>query len=57
MSVIQLYKENRSTRKIAKLVHMSFRDIGAVILFMSSFAISIVSSVSLLHGRENERLE
>ena len=29
--VIQLYKENRSTREIAKLMHMSFRDIGAII--------------------------
>jgi len=29
--VIQLYKENKSTREIAELVHMSFRDIGAVI--------------------------
>ena len=28
--VIQLYKENRSTREIAKLTHMSFRDIGAI---------------------------
>jgi intein-encoded DNA endonuclease-like protein len=28
--VIRLYKENRSTREIAKLMHMSFRDIGAV---------------------------
>jgi hypothetical protein len=28
--VIQLYKENRSTREIAGLVHMSFRDIGAI---------------------------
>src|SRR5215469_10610456 len=28
--VIQLYKENKSTREIAKLVHMSFRDIGAI---------------------------
>jgi hypothetical protein len=27
--VIQLYKEDRSTREIAKLTHMSFRDIGA----------------------------
>ncbi|MGC1933357.1 MAG: hypothetical protein WA667_30655 [Candidatus Nitrosopolaris sp.] len=26
--VIRLYKENRSTREIAKLMHMSFRDIG-----------------------------
>jgi transposase len=29
--VIQLYKENKSTREIAKLVHMSFRNIGAII--------------------------
>jgi hypothetical protein len=29
--VIQLYKENRSTREIAKLMHMSFRDIGAIL--------------------------
>jgi hypothetical protein len=28
--VMQLYKENRSTREIAKLTHMSFRDIGAI---------------------------
>ena len=28
--VIQLYKENKSVREIAKLVHMSFRDIGAI---------------------------
>jgi hypothetical protein len=28
--VIQLYKENKSTREIAGLVHMSFRDIGAI---------------------------
>src|SRR5215467_14155507 len=28
--VIQLYKENRSTREIAKLTHMSFRDIGTI---------------------------
>ena len=28
--VIQLYKENKSTREIAKLIHMSFRDIGAI---------------------------
>jgi hypothetical protein len=28
--VIQLYKENKSTREIAKLMHMSFRDIGAI---------------------------
>jgi hypothetical protein len=29
--VIQLYKENKSTREIARLMHMSFRDIGAII--------------------------
>jgi hypothetical protein len=29
--VILLYKENRSIRKIAKIMHMSFRDIGAII--------------------------
>jgi len=29
--VIQLYKENRSIRDIAKLMHMSFRDIGIII--------------------------
>ena len=28
--VIRLYKENMSTREIAKLTHMSFRDIGAI---------------------------
>ncbi|MGC2574174.1 MAG: hypothetical protein WA364_21890 [Candidatus Nitrosopolaris sp.] len=28
--VIQLYKENKSVREIAKLVHMSFRDIGTI---------------------------
>ncbi|MGB8935111.1 MAG: hypothetical protein WCC17_08400 [Candidatus Nitrosopolaris sp.] len=28
--VIQLYKENKSIREIAKLMHMSFRDIGAI---------------------------
>jgi transposase len=28
--VIQLYKENKSVREIAKLVHMSFRDIWAI---------------------------
>ena len=28
--VIRLYKENKSTREIAKLMHMSFRDIGAI---------------------------
>ena len=29
--VAQLYKENNSIREIARLVHMSFRDIGAII--------------------------
>ncbi len=29
--VIQLYKMNKSTREIAKLTHMSFRDIRAII--------------------------
>jgi hypothetical protein len=28
--VIQLYKEGRTIRDIAGLVHMSFRDIGAI---------------------------
>ena len=28
--VIQLYKEIKSTREIAKLTHLSFRDIGIV---------------------------
>jgi len=28
--VIQLYKENKSVKEIAKLVHMSFLDIGAI---------------------------
>src|SRR5215469_8829904 len=28
--VIQLYKENKSTREIAKLAHVSFRDIGLI---------------------------
>ena len=28
--VIRLYKENKSTREIANLTHMSFRDIGAI---------------------------
>jgi transposase len=28
--VIQLYKENKSVREIAKLMHMSFRDIGTI---------------------------
>jgi transposase len=29
--VVQLYKENKSTREIARIVHMSFSGIGAVI--------------------------
>jgi transcriptional regulator len=29
--VIQLYNENKSTREIAKLMHVSFRDIGTII--------------------------
>jgi transposase len=29
--VIRLYKENKSIREIAKLMHMSFRDIGTII--------------------------
>jgi uncharacterized coiled-coil DUF342 family protein len=29
--VIRLYKENKSIREIAKLMHMSFRDIGQII--------------------------
>jgi transposase len=29
--VVQLYKENKSIREIARLVHMSFRDIGVII--------------------------
>ena len=29
--VIRVYKEDRSTREIAKLIHMSFRDIRAII--------------------------
>ncbi|MGC2573832.1 MAG: hypothetical protein WA364_20140 [Candidatus Nitrosopolaris sp.] len=29
--VVQLYKENNSIREIARLVHMSFRDIGIII--------------------------
>ena len=28
--VVQLYRENKSTREIAKLTHMSFRDIGVI---------------------------
>jgi DNA-directed RNA polymerase specialized sigma24 family protein len=29
--VIRLYKENRSLREIAKIMHMSFRDIEQII--------------------------
>ena len=29
--VVQLYKENNSIREIARLVHMSFRDIDVII--------------------------
>lgn len=29
--IIRLYKEGRSTREIAEVVHMSFRDIGTII--------------------------
>jgi hypothetical protein len=29
--VVQLYNENNSIRKIAKIMHMSFRDIGAIV--------------------------
>ena len=29
--VIRLYKEDRTVRQIAELVHMSFSDIGAII--------------------------
>jgi DNA-binding Lrp family transcriptional regulator len=36
--VIQLYKENKSIREIAKLMHMSFRDIGAIIKRLKSEA-------------------
>jgi transposase len=36
--VIQLYKENKSIREIAKLMHMSFRDIGAIINRLKSEA-------------------
>jgi hypothetical protein len=28
--VVQLYRENKSTREIAKLTRMSFRDIGVI---------------------------
>jgi DNA-binding NarL/FixJ family response regulator len=28
--VIQLYKEGKTVRQIAALMHMSFRDIGAI---------------------------
>ncbi|MGB6529501.1 MAG: hypothetical protein WBF33_15440 [Candidatus Nitrosopolaris sp.] len=46
MYVIRLYKENRSTREIAKLMHMSFRDIG-----------SIPKKVKLEAGGERGQLE
>jgi hypothetical protein len=36
--VIQLYKENRSTREIAGLLHMSFRDIGTILKKVKSEA-------------------
>ena len=36
--VIRLYNENKSTREIAKLMHMSFRDIGAIIKKVKSQA-------------------
>jgi regulator of replication initiation timing len=36
--IIRLYKEGRSTREIAELVHMSFRDIGAIIKKVKSEA-------------------
>jgi hypothetical protein len=36
--VIQLYKENKSTREIAKLTHMSFRDIGVITKKLKSAA-------------------
>jgi transposase len=29
--VIRLYKENKSIKEIAKIMHMSFRDIGQII--------------------------
>jgi hypothetical protein len=44
--VIQLYKENKSVREIAKLVHMSFRDIGA-----------ITNKVKSEVGRERDHLD
>ena len=44
--VIRLYKENMSIREIAKLMHMSFRDIGA-----------IVKKVKLEADRERGQLE
>jgi hypothetical protein len=36
--VIRLYKENKSTREIAKLTHMSFRDIGHITKKLKSAA-------------------
>ena len=36
--VIRLYQENKSTREIAKLMHMSFRRIGAIIKKVNSEA-------------------
>jgi uncharacterized coiled-coil protein SlyX len=36
--VIRLYQENKSRREIAKLMHMSFRDIGAIIKKVKSEA-------------------
>ena len=44
--VIRLYKDNKSTREIAKLMHMSFRDIG-----------SIIKKAKLEAGAEKGRLE
>jgi hypothetical protein len=44
--VIQLYNENKSTREIAKLMHMSFRDIA-----------SITKKVKLEAGGERSSLE
>jgi hypothetical protein len=44
--VIRLYKDNKSTREIAKLTHMSFRDIGA-----------ITKKLKLEEGKERGSLE
>jgi hypothetical protein len=44
--LIRLYQENKSTREIAKLMHMSFRDIG-----------SIIKRVKLAAGGEKGQLE